>query len=168
VIDFTEVPLGTAFSLNINGVWFGGYEGPLTTGRAFVADSFPTTSYLEGPSMYVDSGSPLYPVGDTRIRIYFSTLRTRLAFGLSVLPGADGHRGELSLGWGPGSQIGVGDGFVGVGSTVPFDAVEFYFTNVYALAIDNVRYDVPVPEPASLLLFGTGLVGLRAWRKRQQ
>jgi hypothetical protein len=40
----------------------------------------------------------------------------------------------------------------------------FWGPNVF---IGEPDFTEPVPEPASMLLFGTGLVGLRAWRKRR-
>ena len=63
-------------------------------------------------------------------------------------------------------------GFAGIQSTLAFNRVEVTFNNVSAtaFALDNVRRGpaVPVPEPASLFLLGTGMAGLVATRRRQR
>ncbi|HEX8031081.1 MAG TPA: PEP-CTERM sorting domain-containing protein [Vicinamibacterales bacterium] len=64
-------------------------------------------------------------------------------------------------------------GFAGIQSTLPFNRVQLTFNGAEAeaFALDNVRTGVadaaPVPEPASLMLLGTGLLMAARVRARR-
>lgn len=52
-------------------------------------------------------------------------------------------------------------GFAGIQSTIPFDTVNFGFNEIASVwAFDNVMVYYAVPEPGTLMLFGTIALGL--------
>jgi PEP-CTERM motif-containing protein len=171
LIDFESAPDGPIDS-RYNGLGvtfselFGGGFADVGTGSAItgVATNFP-----------VFVGCP--PAGCPDASARFSNLNTRVGFYVSTNPADDltilAYRGTSLV----GSEFfrtgggGHGGTFAGVEFASGFDRIDLDTTNVEngALVIDDFRFEgspAPVPEPATLILFATGLVGVRRCRLR--
>jgi hypothetical protein len=144
------------FISNSNGTLFGDLTvaGPdattyLTTGTGSVSLTFP------GPEKYL--GLLWGSVDSFNSLAFFDAANNPIGTitGLDVTASANGNQGQF------------GTFYVNINSTVAFSSVVASSTS-NAFEFDNVAYNpAAVPEPTSLALFGTGVVGLALARRRR-
>lgn len=171
-ITFTGLPTGT----EVNGLTVGGILFNYSLGNGHVIiDGGPGVTNNVSPQNIVSIGNPT-----GILTLTLSGLTTQLGYGyavLSVAPVASATTITLFNGVtnvGSLAYNGVLDpifagGFAGIQSTNAFDRVQITFSGqVPAFAVDNILVGATVPEPATMLLLGTGLAGIAAKVRRRR
>ena len=160
-------PTGSGFTLETSAGAFGltpsvGATFWTTSGTHYLGLDNPDTAFYSGDSVTFNFAAPVH------------------AFGLYVLVGSDVQTGDLQLSAGGanvfnGGAAAASDGagsfayFVGLVSTgAGFGSATLTGLNgFYVYSVDDVVLANPVPEPASVALFGAGLAALGFARRRK-
>jgi PEP-CTERM motif len=175
LITFTGLADGTEVDgLVLDGIVF---DYSLGAGQVII-DGGPGVTNNVAPPNVVSVDNP-----NGVLTLIFPSLIDRFGYGYAVLstdavPNAttislfNGAAAVGSLSYNGVPDPTFSGGFAGIQSTLLFNRAELTFNAVPAFAVDNVRTQLTdaaaIPEPGTLILFGSGLMGMALRRARRR
>ena len=175
-ITFAGIPDNTVVNgLSLGGVTFNYLVGSIPSTAAIIDGGPGTTNNVLPPNIVNLSGN-----AGAVLRLSFNAPRVQLGYGFALLTtGAVPAATTVSLfdasGLLVGSLSGAGasdpifaGGFLGLQSTIPFVRADLTFSTAgAAFAADNIRVGAAIPEPASIVLLGIGVLSACIRRRRR-
>jgi len=120
----------------------------------------------QGTFANIVTSTTVGPLGDLRSLTWAGSPSPGVPGGGAVIGALGGSNKWVEYAVGSGGVLGVADPF-GL-STFTRDTSSFYNPNNLNAYLNFIENAAPVPEPGSLMLVGSGLVGLAAWRRRKR